>query len=301
MISIYFPTWSSPWVSDATKMDLALIPDNYPGVDCVSIAFAKPDMTYTFGSFDGTGLQFSQDFSVVVNAIKILKSKGVTVMLSVGGGSYWSTPTNTYTNIWLLLMKDLGCDGIDIDWEVGYSDRGVLTTVISNLAMSKNVLGFKISFAGFSTGAYGPDGGDTYKGMSIDAMNNAGDMVDWINIMTYDAGPSFDPLGALDCYRIYYKGPLNIGFEVGVQSWGGYLLTSGDVVRMATYAKKNDSRNGVFIWSLGKAGNPSVYDIVATCHSLFDSLSTPAQTTLPPTQAVNYDLTCKVCNTVYHK
>jgi hypothetical protein len=303
MISVYYTTWSAPWVSDSKKLDLANIVEAYPGVDCVNISFAQPDMTYTKGSFSGTGLQFSMDFDVVVGAIKILKSKGVTVMLSVGGGSYWSGTKYCAVTQWVQLANDLGCDGIDIDWENGAAKDYELTQVINDLHAWYSG---KISFAGFSTGAYGKDGSD-YKGMCIDAMVNAGDKVDWINIMTYDAGPTFDPLGALDCYRIYYPGPLNIGFEVGVQAWGGYLLTRDDVINMATYSKNNNPANGIFIWCLGKAGNPSVSDIISICSGIFAGSNKPVVTVPvplpPPTLPVGNTpmITCGVCNTVYLK
>lgn len=315
MLAVYFPSWSSPWVSDGSKMDLALIPDNFPGVDCVNIAFADPKMSFTPGTFSGTGLQFSQDFYVVAQAITILKSKGVTVMLSVGGGAYWSQSISFSSQLvgvstkrvddlvanWVKLMTALGCDGIDVDWEVGYNDSKSLTQTISALGNAREIYkNMKISFAGFSTGAYGNDNsGDIYKGMSIDAMYTCGDLVDWINIMTYDAGPTFDPLGALDCYRIYYKGPLNIGFEVGVQAWGGYLLTYEDITRMATYSKNNDERNGVFIWEVKKVGVPSVSDIVKICGPILKRKI--VLDPIPEPNPISYDIICKVCNTVYHK
>ena len=303
MICVYYTSWSSPWVSDANKMDLAMVKDLYPGVDCVNISFAQPDMNYSYGSFNGTGLNFSQDFYVVVGAIKILKSKGVIVMLSVGGGSYWSESKNCNVNDWARLANDLGCDGIDIDWEVSASKDYELTDAIKRL---KSLYFGKISFAGFSTGAYGKRDGDQYMGMNIDAMVNVGGFVDWINIMTYDAGPTFDPLGALDCYRIYYPGPLNIGYEVGVQSWGGYLLTKDDVIRMATYSKNNSNKNGVFIWCLGKAGNPSVSDIVSICYDIFNtknnaSDSIPKAPSAPTLPDASVTMKCGVCNTVYQK
>jgi hypothetical protein len=272
-------------------------------LDCVNISFAQPDMVYKGGSFDGTGLQFSQDFKVVVDAIKILKSKGVTVMLSVGGGAYWSESKSTNIHAWVYLANDLGCDGIDIDWENDAAHDYELTNAIKLLTAPG--FNLKLSFAGFSTGAYGKDG-STYKGMNIDAMVNVGDKVDWINIMTYDAGTEYDPLGALDCYRIYYSGVLNIGFEVGVQGWGGALLSRDDVVRMATYAKNNNPNNGAFIWAIGKAGNPSVSDIVSICAGIFNGENKPVVTVPVPLPAPvsiggTDSITCTVCKTVYQK
>lgn len=301
MIGIYFPTWSSPWTSDSSKMDLANVNNTYPSINCVYLSFSKPDLTYTKGSFAGTGLEFSQDFNVVVGAIKILKSKGVIVMLSVGGGAYWSSPKYFNVDATLALMQDLGCDGIDVDWEVGVKDALALGDAIIAIRWKSTC---KISFAGFSTGAYGNDG-NTYKGMSIDAMMRCGKIIDWINIMSYDAGNDYDPLGALDCYRIYYSGPLNIGFCVGDQSWGGHLLTKDEVVKMATYSKNNNATNGAFIWCFGKAGDPSCTDIVSTCANIFNSTTNPVPSIPNPTPApvppTNYDIVCKVCNTVYRK
>ena len=308
MIGAYYCSWSSPWVSDSGKMDLALLKDVYPGLEVVYISFAQPDMNYTSGSFNGTGIQFSQDFAVVRGAISILKSRGVIVMLSVGGGAYWSVTKNFNVKDIGSLVRDLGVDGVDLDWEVGVSDSMSLTSAIK--AFRGLMSGWKLSIAGFSTGAYGPKGNDTYMGMNIDALVNAGGLIDWVNIMTYDAGPTFDPLGSLDCYRIYYKGPLNIGYEVGVQSWGGYLLTNDDVLKMANYSKNNNSENGVFIWCIGKAGNPSVADIINTCVGVFGNNTLPVPAPVVPTpvaipvvvttQAVG-SLICGVCKTVYLK
>ena len=298
MIAVYYTSWSSPWTSDPKKMDLALIPLNYQGVDCVNIAFAQPDSLYKGNSFDGTGLQFSQDFSVVKESIRLLTTNGITVMLSVGGGAYWSTSKNFNTQNLILLANDLGCTGIDLDWEVGANFAYELTAAIKALKTA----GYqgKISFAGWSTGAFGSEPGSTYQGMNINAMVEQGSNVDWINIMTYDAGPTFDPIGSLACYRVYYKGPLNIGFEVGTQGWGGYLLTYDDVTRMAEYAKRDSDLNGAFIWSLLKQGRPSVSEIVATCKNIFVKPKTPPPPVVQPEAPPQYKFECPVCKSDYN-
>lgn len=47
-------------------------------VRAVVMAFAKPDMTFTPGSFSGTGLQYlDQYYSIVKNNVQMLKLKGV--------------------------------------------------------------------------------------------------------------------------------------------------------------------------------------------------------------------------------
>ena len=76
--AVYFETWASPWTDQAEKMDLA----NIVGFNIVYLSFAKPDGTYKKGSciFDNTGLNFCQTFTVVQNAITILKKKNIILL-----------------------------------------------------------------------------------------------------------------------------------------------------------------------------------------------------------------------------
>jgi chitinase len=263
-VGVYFQSWSSKWTKEPSKMDLAQIK---APVTVVYLSFASPGCTYFTGqqSFQNTGLNFSQDFWVVKDAIKLLKEKGILVMLSVGGGSYWSKPNTVYNaKSCVALMRDLGCDGIDLDWEVGVKYGYELTNAIK---VTKPLLGkgILLSFAGWSTGAYGPRDGDQFQGMSIDAMTKQGGNVDWINIMTYDAGPMFDPIGALECYAIYYKGPLCIGFEVGTQAWGGALLRRDQATLWMKKTMERGKDYGMFVWSWQKDSEgktPSTFDLV---------------------------------------
>lgn len=161
-------------------------------------------------------------------------------------------------------MKDLGCDGIDLDWEVGVKYATELTKAIAETKplLAKNQY---LSFAGWSTGAFGSDGNDKFKGMSIDAMTKQGANVDWINVMTYDAGPSFDPIGALECYAIYYKGPLSMGMEVGTQAWGGALLKKDQADYWMKRTVEKSKEYGVFVWAWQKDSEgktPSASDLV---------------------------------------
>lgn len=303
MIGLYYPTWSAPWVSDPAKMDLANLKTEFPDVDIVYLSFCSPDNTYTGNkSFSSTGLQFSMDFDVVVGAIKILKSKGCMVMLSVGGGAYWSSTKILNSTGCALLMNDLGCDGIDIDWENEAAKDYEFTDAINKLKAAIPPAK-KLSCAAFSTGAYGKDG-STYKGMNIDGLVKAGDKLHWINIMTYDAGPpsQFDPLGALDCYRIYYNGPLNIGFEIGTQAWGGYLITRDDVTKNSAYAAKNSPSNGAFLWCYKKPGDPGVKEVIELSARAFGAKPTPPpQPPTTPKPPAALSLKCPVCATVFTK
>ncbi len=227
-IGLYFETWSSTWTSDPTNLSQQMTAGQ--PISTVNVAFAQPNMTYVKGqnTFVGTGLQFSQDFSVVKAAILLLTQSGIKVMLSVGGGSYWSTPQTLNSTAAAALCSDLGCTGIDVDWEVGVSDTGSLTNAIQSLHTAGVP---RLSIAGFSTGAYGANG-DTYQGMCIPAMEAVGGLIDWINIMSYDAGNTYDPLGAFTCYRMYYKGVLNLGFEPGPQSWPAPGSANAKLIQM---------------------------------------------------------------------
>lgn len=284
-IGVYYETWSDKWVSDATKSGLALI--DKP-ITIVYLSFAQPDCKYVANqnTFIGTGLNFSSDWKVVKAALDIVKKKGITVMLSVGGGSYWSGTKSFNAVNCVALMNDLGCDGIDIDWE-GHASRDYeLTDVIKTL---KPLMGSKkISFAGFSTGAYGKDG-DTYKGSAIDAMVKQGSNVDWINIMAYDAGKNFDPLGAFAAYQVYYKGPLLLGFQVGKQGWGDDLLTKEEVEKHCDIVKAQDKKHGIMIWSYQKSSDkltPTTKEVIDIAAKTFF--------TQPPTPPVDSTFVFKV-------
>lgn len=296
-IGVYYQTWSEKWTTDATKTTLANI---QAPVTIVYLSFTTPDTKYVTGqkSFSGTGLSFSLNWNTVTDAIQILKKKNIKVMLSVGGGSYWSGTKKFNAQNCANLMYDLGCDGIDIDWE-GHADRDYeLTDAIQTL---KPFMGDKkISFAGFSTGAYGKDG-DTYKGSAIDAMVKQGKNIDWINIMAYDAGKSFDPLGAFTAYQIYYQGPLLLGFEVGKQGWGDDLLTKDEVIRNCTYVKNQNSKHGIMIWSYQKSNDnltPSTAEVIDTAGNIFQKPLPPIPSPEPVKLPASWKIICPTCQTV---
>jgi len=255
-VAVYFESWSSKWTNDPKTMDLAAVGSP---VTIVNLSFVSPGCTYWSGqnTFQNTGLNFCQDFWVVKGAIALLKAKGIKVMLAVGGGSYWSNPGTFYNaQGCIALMRDLGCHGIDLDWEVNKAyDKELTNCIITSRALLKQ--DEFLSFAGWSTGAFGPNG-DAHQGMNIHAMVNQGSRVDWINIMAYDAGPSFDPIGALECYRIYYKGPLLLGFEVGTQAWGGALLSKEQANACMKKVNSYSKEYGIFIWSLQKESQRTV-------------------------------------------
>jgi len=179
-VATYLESWAVPF-SVSSNNDISNLDAN---IDTVYLAFASPDNTYKKGdfTFSNTGLNFSLDFKVVVESIRLLKKRKVTVLLAVGGGSYWSEP-KPFNHLGCMdLMEDLGCDGIDIDWEVGITDNRAPVNVIKSLYTPMR--GEKIiSFTCFSTGAFEASLNDKYRGMNIKAITECKEIIDHINIM----------------------------------------------------------------------------------------------------------------------
>ncbi len=282
--AVYFGTWASPWTDQGDKMDLALI----TGFNIVYLSFAKPDGTYKKGSyiFDNTGLNFCQDFTVVKRAISILKTKNIKVMLSVGGGTYPYRAQEPYANYQMMidLMTDLGCDGIDIDWEPvnqANDDHQFGPIIYGFRSRMKNLL----SGTCLPQGAYGKESGNIWKGQNIKGLLSNGSDLDWVNVMAYDTGPpsSYDALGSFTCFRVYYKGPLHLGVELGPQAWGGWITSADDIKREAEWVKK-DGNGGMFIWAYHKDpnGSPSVSATYAMVSSIFGSDKNPCPGPTPP-------------------
>lgn len=287
-VAIYYPSWSSNWSSTIDGFDLSQIDKKYPGLTCVYIAFVRPDLSYVSGSktFANTGLEFSTGFGVVKGAIDVLKSRGICVMLSVGGGAYWSVDKKFNVQNLVDLTSDLGVDGLDIDFEMPGKAKD-LTNCIRNLRAAYK--GY-ISFAGWSTGAYPDDG--SYSGSALDAIKSVGNLVDAINIMAYDAGDKYDPQQAYQAYRSVYSGPLLLGFETGNPGWGGYVLTAADVVRNVGFMKKQRNDDGIFVWCDKKDGTPSPQDVIK---------AVGFNTTPPPPPPLVMQIICPQCKTVFKK
>lgn len=265
MISgVYFESWDE-WKGRLKDLNKAY--------NTVYLSFADPKGKWNGGDWSGTGMQFHSSVDVVKEDIRELQGRGVTVMLSVGGASFPFQDGFDGTEM-VKLANDLGCDGIDIDWEGG----GNWVNIIHTFKMSQqkaNGKCMKLSAAVWSTGCMQPVQGDQYRGMNIAGLVTHGSYFDWLNIMAYDCGPPsmISPNGSFYTYRVYYPGPLCMGFEVGKMGWGGYLTTQDDVKSAAGYtgADKLGDKNGYFIWSYRKAdyANGVTHDYInETCKLL---------------------------------
>jgi mannan endo-1,4-beta-mannosidase len=279
-LGVYFKTWETNWVSKANEMDLAKV-----DADIVYISFCKPRFEYSGpGNWTPTGIQLSQEWNVVVEAIDILRANGKTVMLSVGGASYQFDDNTSFDNI-VRLCKDMHCDGIDIDWEPNGSDGK--TAIQKDWQFSQLIEGFYnadptllLSAAVFSTGAYPPQEGDNYKGMNIKGLQQSGNRLDWINVMAYDAGASFDAIAAYNQYKKIFPRTVNVGLQIGKHGWGDGKLTTQDITRIG--AAVLPEGDGIFIWGSKKTpGSPSFDEAVALSKTVLAKRPAPTEPDTP--------------------
>jgi mannan endo-1,4-beta-mannosidase len=267
-IGTYYQSWSAPWASTGEAHDLSKISSP---INIVYISFCSADSGYIKGSnsFAGTGIQFSSEFGVIKKAVEILRKRGVIVMLSVGGATY---PFTTYNakNV-ADLCNDLGCNGVDIDWEDEHGFERFGSLISSTREALPNGC---ISTAGFSVGAYGEGNfassppASSRTGMNIQGLKSNGHQLDWINIMSYDASNVFNPIESFKAYRSFYKGPLLIGGEVPPEAWGGHVIDLDQVKKEAEFLKSQGPENGYFTWSYQKQGTPNSKEILDTAFGI---------------------------------
>ncbi len=114
----YFPSWSESWTSANQNSKLREIPDF---VNYVFLSFAKPNLSYTAGTYDisQTGIQTPYDGCTLKESVAALKNKGINVILSIGGETYWGTSDAYNINYQQIkdLVDDMGFVGIDWDFE----------------------------------------------------------------------------------------------------------------------------------------------------------------------------------------
>lgn len=290
MIGVYFESWAMPWTNLATTSELAKIEKP---IDTVFLSFVHPNTKYKKGqnSFADTGLNFSVDFQVVKTAITMLKQKGIQVLLAIGGATYPFEPYNPTGCV--DLMNDLGCAGLDIDWEpaAGYADRAKLGPILYSY---RQTLGSSklMTMAAFSTGCYDPNG-DHYRGMNIDGIKAQGHLLDWINIMAYDAGTDFSVIQCYESFKKYYSKPVMVGFQVGKQGWGDALLTLSDVEKVCRYIAVK--KEGCFVWAYFKQGPPSAKEVCQTASTLLGGTSAGPAPLYPPPPLDQF--ACPQCKT----
>lgn len=240
------------------------------------------------------------DFTVVQQAIAIAKKSGTKVLLSVGGSSYQfnlEAPYANYQNL-IDLMNDLGCDGIDIDWEPtngGASVDYAFGWIIQGFKQTKSDLYLTAACTGNGALPIGDPVNDGYRGMNLKGLQLQGTLLNEVNVMAYDAG-KYDAVASYNSFRKVYKGHINLGFELGPQSWGGYVTTTADVTTGCNGVQSdinNGNSGGMFVWDYHKAttGSPSVLQTVNIARSIIKPVVAP-----PP--YTSHQFSCPNCSHV---
>ena len=215
-------------------------------INVVCVSFAQPDCTYTKGSlsFSGTGLNFWMSSATVKSAIAALKAAqpNTRVLLSVGGATYTNFAAMSVSCI-KDLVDDFGFDGVDLDFEpagscqvtgsgVACPTDALSVSVTSSLRAALPKGQYLLSTASFNVGMYGEGAfvnarpqGSAYTGVNLAmAKSAAGQTLDLINIMAYDAGniatTGFDYAESYRAHRVWWMTQaIAIGVEIPPESW----------------------------------------------------------------------------------
>jgi len=265
----YFQSWSETG-SGATS-GLAKTKTSY---NLVNLAFMRPDNTYSSTadiSEATTGLQFPYDGASLKSAIAELRTRNpeVLIFVSVGGSSYTNWGALAASNV-AKFVKDFELDGVDIDYEPPNPDctegaSGVSCASDSQYASVvqaiRNVLpqsSYRISIAAWSVGAYGagrwtnaPPTRSPYTGLAINLLKNHGALLDLINVMSYDAGDSYNPEQALQAYAHYFTGHISMGIETPPEDYSDHVYTTRQVKKLVE-AVNAKCEWGIMLWSIQK-------------------------------------------------
>ena len=145
------------------------------------------------------------------------------------------------------------------------SDSALFETVTS--ARSALPRPYVLWLTATNTGAYGegawraqpPTGSPSY-GAFVPLLRDRSysAMLDVINIMAYDAGPTFRPLEAYAAYRSYFPGSILIGLTSPPEAWGGHEYSIAEAVGTIKAAMERGAE-GAVVFAIGKPppGHPS--------------------------------------------
>lgn len=241
------------------------------------------------GSFSGTGLDFTPAFSLVKSSVGIAQGKGQKILLSVGGATYQNFNKINVPAL-IGIVRDLGLDGIDLDFEpsggncsnlntaqISCSTDTQLINIITQLRAGLDTIrpNMTLAAAVWSIGAYGTVNYPTTKygpvgansGIWINPLKQVGNKFNELYLMSYDAGvytptgtacqagtaACYDPSAALLAYKSIFSGPVYQGIEVPPEAWGGNVLTPAKAVALATTAAKAGGA-GTMLWALEVQG-----------------------------------------------
>lgn len=256
---IYYESWSG----NPSAQDIKELP---PYVTHLMISFAKPDAIYT-GNLDlsTSGLNLPYSGSTLKDAIKVAKQHNpkLKVLLAVGGATYhhWESINAKALS---QLVVDLELDGIDIDYEAPEPNAELvnnITQILRDALPSDKTL----TMAVMHVAAYGQDEwthsqptGSIWTGF-FHKISDALKQIDMINVMSYDAGSSYDVLEAYAAFNYYYNGVIAMGMQVPPEAWGDHVWTVNKVESIAQEILTTREHDGLMLWSMHK-NNDEVSD-----------------------------------------
>lgn len=266
----YLASWYEPPAAKPADTTIARLPGY---VSMVALGFARPDMIYPEGGeLSGSGLQFPYSTAFLRAAIKTLKARNprTRVLVSVGGANYgrW----DRYDEAALArLVRDLGADGVDLDFEPAQPDcrsNGARiacrsdTTWLELVARTRAALPrpLLLTVPGWSVGAFGegawagsrPPSPWTGSMLALLRSKEAA-KIDLVTIMGYDAGPAFDPVEAFRAYRHHWRGPLAVGIQVLPSEVSGSLRFTAAYAGALLGAVTADPAAGAMLYAFGLA------------------------------------------------
>lgn len=266
-IVAYHDSWDEMPAATAEAMTLASLPSY---ISVVDLSFVRPDLVYPDNlDITQTGLEYRVSGQVLHDAIALLKSRhpDMHVLLSVGGAAYRSWSALNVDGL-ARLTRDLGADGVDIDFESPQPDCNADGTgqircgtdeiwqrVIRQIrrALPRPAL---LTAAVWSVGAYGQDGFrhaqpfSRYTGFMLGVLRSrAASELDLLSIQAYDAGPLFDPLEAWRAYRTVWQGPLALGLAVQRRGGAGPFPTEAETETLARTVAA-DPQGGMMIYPI---------------------------------------------------
>lgn len=267
-IVAYHDSWAEPPALSAAATTIARLPAY---LDVVILAFARPDLRYD-GNLDlgRTGLEYRIPGTTLRDAVALLRRRSPTVkvLLGLGGSAYGGWRRLNIPAV-VALVRDLGLDGADLDYEP--SNPGCVPTREGRIACAATADWQAIATAAraalprpkvitasvWSVGAYGeapfatarPQSRHTGSMLGFLRSDIARQAIDIVLINAYDAGPSFNPLDSFRAYRAAWPGRLALGIEVAYPNGAGPFPTSAQAEAWATEVRR-DRLGGMMIYAL---------------------------------------------------
>ncbi len=267
VFAAYHDSWSEPPTVSPAATSIARLPTS---IDVVMLAFARPDLIYRNDlDLAGTGLEYRIDGATLRDAIALLRRRKpeIRVLLSVGGAVYRSWGRLNVEGL-VGLVRDLGLDGIDWDYELGNPDChmgvGGKIACATDQNWQRLVMQGRRAFprpalmtvSVWSVGAYGEGEfrqsrpRSRYTGSMLGVLRAAwATEIDLVSINAYDAGPDFSPMEAFRAYRAVWPGRLALGVEVRYAGGAGpfHTLTQAETL---TRAVMRDPFGGMMLYAL---------------------------------------------------